>query len=120
MLMLRFLAYQINAATKRVRRRKFYREVPAAERDGMEICGRWLLSGAPNCERDVPRQVSGCAFALSSCNTSLSAGGNTAVTRLERTSPSVWVCVCTKLVEYLAKCSQQAAMGPPVIAEGVV
>ena len=44
--------------------------------------------------------------------------GNTAVTRLEKTSPSVWVCVHTKLVKDLAKCSQQAAMGPPFIAEG--
>lgn len=65
----------------------------------MEVCGRWLPSGVPNCEQGKGE-------------------GNTAVTRLERTSPSVRVCVHTKLVKDLAKCSQQAAMGPPFIAEG--
>lgn len=40
----------------------------------MEVCGRWLPSGVPNCEQGKG--------------------------------------------EDLAKCSQQAAMGPPFIAEG--
>lgn len=44
----------------------------------MEVCGRWLPSGVPNCEQGKEER-------------------NTAVTRLERTSLSVWVCVHTEL-----------------------
>ena len=50
----------------------------------MEVCGRWLPSGVPNCEQGKEER-------------------NTAVTRLDKTSPSVRVCVRTKLVKDLAK-----------------
>lgn len=44
--------------TKRVRCRKFYREVLYVERDRMERSGRWLLSGADEPETDNLRWVS--------------------------------------------------------------
>ena len=68
----------------------------------MEDCGRWLLSGAPNYEKEA--------------NTSLSAIGNTLPLGSKRPHQVDRVCIRTKLENTSLSAHSRLQQGPPVIA----